>query len=80
VVEINGRADFNPSATVNQWALGAIGCPKWTGVRLKDVLNDAGVKPDAVYIGFYGKDTRLSGDKKKVVISRGFPIKKALED
>lgn len=76
----NGRAEFNPSAKGNQWALGAIGCPKWTGVRLKDVLNDAGVKPDAVYIGFYGKDTHLSGDPKKVVISRGVPIKKALED
>jgi len=76
----NGRGEFNPSAKGNQWGLGAIGCPKWTGVRLKDVLNDVGIKSDAVYIGYYGKDTHLSGDPKKVVISRGVPIKKALED
>ena len=76
----NGRAEFNPNAKGNQWSLGAIGCPKWTGVRLKDVLNDVGVKSDAVYIGFYGKDTHLSGDPKKATISRGVPIKKAMED
>jgi len=76
----NGRSEFNPSAKGNQWSLGAIGCPKWTGVRLKDVLNDVGIKSDAVYIGYYGKDMHLSGDTKKDTISRGVPIKKALED
>ena len=76
----NGRAEFNPPAKGNQWTTGAVGAPEWTGVRLKDVLNDAGIKPDAVYIGYYGKDTHLSGDPTKVVISRGVPIKKALED
>ena len=76
----NGRKEFSPPAKGNQWDLGAVGCPKWTGVRLKDVLNDAGMKSDAVYIGYYGKDTHLTGDLEKVVISRGVPIKKALED
>ncbi|RMG24478.1 MAG: molybdopterin containing oxidoreductase [Bacteroidetes bacterium] len=76
----NGRAEFNPPAKGNQWTLGAVGCPSWTGVRLKDVLEDVGIKPDAVYIGYYGKDTHLSGDTSKVVISRGVPIEKALED
>ena len=76
----NGRAEFNPPAKGNQWTLGAVGAPTWTGVRLKDVLNDVGVKPDAVYVGYYGKDTHLSGDTSKVVISRGVPIAKAMED
>lgn len=76
----NGRKEFSPPAKGNQWDLGAVGCPEWTGVRLKDVLNDVGVKSDAVYIGYYGKDTHLSGDPDKVVISRGVPIKKAMED
>lgn len=76
----NGRSEFNPPAKGNQWSTGAVGCPEWTGIRLKDVLNDAGIKPDAVYIGYYGKDTHLSGDPTKVVISRGVPIQKALED
>ncbi|MBL4704348.1 MAG: sulfite oxidase [Flavobacteriales bacterium] len=75
----NGRSEFSPPAKGNQWSLGAVGCPSWTGVRLKDVLNDVGVKSDAVYIGYYGKDIHLSGDRNKVVISRGVPIRKAME-
>lgn len=76
----NGRSEFNPPAKGNQWGLGAVACTKWTGVRLRDVLNKVGLKGDAVYIGYYGADTHLSGDPDKVVISRGVPIKKALED
>lgn len=76
----NGRSEFNPPAKGNQWSTGAVGCPKWTGVRLKDVLEDVGIKSNAVYIGYYGKDTHLSGDPDKVVISRGVPMSKALED
>lgn len=76
----NGRHEFYPPAKGNQWTTGAVGCAKWTGVRLKDVLNDCGLKEDAVYIGYYGKDKHLSGDQQKVVISRGVPIQKALQD
>jgi len=75
----NGRSEFNPPAKGNQWSTGAVGCPKWTGVRLKDVLEYVGLKKDAVYVAYYGADTHLSG-KDKVVISRGVPIKKALEE
>ena len=76
----NGRSEFNPSAKGNQWSLGAVGCPEWTGVRLRDVLKSVGIKDDAVYIGFYGRDKHISGDPTKVPISRGVPIKKAIED
>ena len=76
----NGRKEFNPPAKGNQWTTGAIGCPEWTGVRLKDVLADVGVKSNAVYVAYYGKDTHISGDAKKVVISRGVPIDKAMEE
>lgn len=76
----NGRAEFNPPAAGNQWTTGAIACSKWTGVRLKDVLNFVGLKDDAVYIAYYGADTHLSGDTSKVVISRGVPLKKAMQE
>ncbi|MCB0813982.1 MAG: molybdopterin-dependent oxidoreductase, partial [Flavobacteriales bacterium] len=76
----NGRAEFDPPAKGNQWTVGAVQCAEWTGVRLKDVLNAVGVKSNAVYIGYYGGDTHLSGDPDKVVISRGVPMAKALED
>ncbi len=76
----NGRSEFNPPAKGNQWTTGAVYSAEWTGVRLRDVLNDVGVKNDAVYIGYYGKDTHLSGDVNKTVISRGVPMAKAMED
>lgn len=76
----NGRSEFNPPAKGNQWTIGAVSCATWTGLRVKDLLADVGVKNDAVYLAYYGADTHLSGDSDKVVISRGVPIKKALED
>lgn len=76
----NGRAYFNPGASGNQWTTGAVACPEWTGVRLADVLNAAGVKSSAVYTGHYGNDPHLSGDEDKVTISRGVPIEKALAE
>ncbi len=76
----NGRSEYNPPAKGNQWSLGAVGCATWTGIRLRDVLEDVGVKDSAVYIGYYGKDTHLSGDADKKTISRGVPISKAMED
>ncbi|MEN7550209.1 sulfite oxidase [Rapidithrix thailandica] len=76
----NGRSEMNPPAKGNQWSTGAVGSPEWTGVRLKDVLEYVGIKSNAVYIGYYGKDVHLSGDSKKTVISRGVPIQKALEE
>ena len=75
----NGRSEYNPPAKGNQWSTGAIGCPKWTGVRLKDVLKDMGLTQHAIYIGYKGADTHLSGDPKKGTISRGVPMSKALE-
>lgn len=76
----NGRSEFMPPAKGNQWTTGAVGCAKWTGVRLRDILQDVGITTDAVYIGYYGADTHLSGDSSKKPISRGIPIDKALQD
>lgn len=76
----NGRSEFNPPAKGNQWTIGAISCATWTGVRLRDVLEDAGIKNSAVYIGYHSADTHLSRDPKKEPISRGAPMIKALQD
>ena len=76
----NGRSEFVPPASGNQWTTGAVGCPEWTGVRLRDVLEYVGYTDDAVYVAYYGADTHLSGDPDKAPISRGAPIEKALQD
>ena len=76
----NGRSEFDPPAKGNQWTVGAISSAEWTGVRLKDVLDDVGIKDSAVYIGYHGADTHLSGDTTKEPISRGVPMIKALQE
>lgn len=76
----NGRRFFRPAASGNQWSFGAVGCPEWTGVRLRDLLNRAGVRPSAVYTAHYGADPHLSGDPERDPISRGVPIAKAIEE
>lgn len=76
----NGRSGYAPSTSGNQWGQGAVHCAQWTGVRLKDILKDVGLKNDAVYIGYHSKDLHLSRDQKKESISRGVPIAKAMED
>ncbi len=76
----NGRSEFVPPASGNQWTTGAIGCPEWTGARLRDVLDHVGLKDDAVYVAYYGADVHASGDVSKPSISRGVPMSKALED
>ncbi|MCK0145629.1 sulfite oxidase [Arenibacter sp. F26102] len=76
----NGRSEFDPPAKGNQWTIGAVGCASWTGVRLKDVLKEVGIKDDAVYIGYHAADQHLSRDPQKEPISRGVPMPKALQD
>lgn len=76
----NGRSEYYPPARGNQWTTGAIGCPEWTGVRLKDVLNACGIADDAIYVAYEGTDRHLSGDPNKRPISRGVPMAKALQD
>lgn len=74
----NSRSEFYPNAKGNQWSNAAVFCAEWTGVLVRDVLKDCGVKDDAVYTGHHGVDKHLSG--KGPAISRGVPIAAALED
>jgi DMSO/TMAO reductase YedYZ molybdopterin-dependent catalytic subunit len=52
----NSRGFFSPRVTGAQWAHGAMGNARWTGVLLRDVLDRAGVKPGAVQVRFNGLD------------------------
>src|ERR1700719_4233305 len=52
----NSRGFFEPRVSGGQWANGAMGNARWTGFRLKDVLDRAGVKPGAVQVRFRGLD------------------------
>jgi len=52
----NSRSAFTPIAGGIQWGSGAMGCATWKGVRLKDILDKAGLKKDAKWIGFNGSE------------------------
>ena len=78
----NSRIFLSPKVGGLQWELGAVGNAEWTGVPLADVLEKAGLKPDAVEVVLEGAD---SGEIKKEPVSpgkinyaRSLPIRKAL--
>ena len=73
----NGRSLFEPKVGGTPWQRGAVACSEWTGVRLRDVLQAAGVKPNAVYTGNYGEDISNDGSEP---FSRGIPIEKAMDE
>lgn len=50
----NGSAFFDPPASGSQWPYGAVACAQWTGVRLKEILQAAGIREEAVYTAHYG--------------------------
>jgi DMSO/TMAO reductase YedYZ molybdopterin-dependent catalytic subunit len=52
----NSRGLFQPRVAGGQWANGAMGNARWTGVALKSVLDKAGVKSGAVQVRFDGMD------------------------
>jgi len=52
----NSRSAFKPIAGGIQWGSGAMGCATWKGVRLKDILDQAGLQKDAEWIGFNGSE------------------------
>jgi sulfite oxidase len=73
----NGRSQFSPATDGLPWRLGAVGCARWTGVRLADVLSEAGVRETAVYTGHHAPD-RMIADPSRPALSRGLPIAKAM--
>lgn len=52
----NSRGFVNPRVGGGQAGNGLMGCARWRGVRLKDVLDRAGVKPEALQLVFDGLD------------------------
>jgi DMSO/TMAO reductase YedYZ molybdopterin-dependent catalytic subunit len=76
----NGRAFFAPQTRGNQWGNGAISNAEWTGVRLRDVLQAAGVRDGAVSTGHFGADPHLSGATDRPSIARGMRIAKAMDE
>jgi sulfite dehydrogenase len=52
----NSRSTFNPKIPGSQWGNGAMGNAKWKGVKLKTILEAAGIKKGAIEVTFQGMD------------------------
>jgi DMSO/TMAO reductase YedYZ molybdopterin-dependent catalytic subunit len=72
----NGRAFFDPPVAGVQWQKGAVGTARWTGVRLRDLLRTAGLKPAARHLWLDGADRGVGRAPDFV---RNLPIDKALD-
>jgi DMSO/TMAO reductase YedYZ molybdopterin-dependent catalytic subunit len=58
----NSRGYFQPRVPGGEWGNGAMGNARWTGVRLRDLLDRAGVKAGAVQARFNGLDEPVVPD------------------
>lgn len=74
----NGRGLSEPRVTGTQWGNGAMGCAKWTGVRLKDVLAKAGVASGATRVRFAGLDVPLMDGAPQFI--KSIPLDIAMRD
>lgn len=52
----NGRSFYEPRIPRLPWGRGAVGNARWTGVRVRDLLERAGVKPVAKHLHARGTD------------------------
>ncbi|HTL56084.1 MAG TPA: molybdopterin-dependent oxidoreductase [Candidatus Limnocylindrales bacterium] len=52
----NSRSFFEPRVPGGQWKNGAMGNARWTGIRLRDLLDRVAVKAGAVDVAFSGLD------------------------
>jgi len=72
----NGRGFQRPQVPGIQWGKGAVGTAKFSGPRLRDVLQRAGVKPSGKHVMFHGLD-EVPGKVPPFI--RSIPIEKALD-
>ena len=74
----NRRGLSNPHVAGVEWGYGAMGCARWKGARLKDVLDKVGLKAEAIEIAFNGADGPAY-DKTPDFI-KSIPVWRALDE
>jgi sulfite oxidase len=72
----NGRGFYRPQVPGIQWGKGAVGTARFSGPRLRDVLEPAGVKSTGKHVMFRGLD-EVPGKVPPFI--RSIPLEKALD-
>jgi DMSO/TMAO reductase YedYZ molybdopterin-dependent catalytic subunit len=75
----NGRARLAPRPVSQPWLVEAVGTAEWTGVPLRDLLDEAGVDAAAVDVAFTGADHGVERGVEQDY-QRGLPLAEALRD
>jgi DMSO/TMAO reductase YedYZ molybdopterin-dependent catalytic subunit len=73
----NRRGLSKPHVAGVEWGYGAMGCAKWKGARLKDILDKVGVKKETIEVGLNGADGPVI-DKTPDFI-KSIPLWKAMD-
>ncbi len=74
----NRRGLSKPHVAGVEWGYGAMGCARWKGARLKDILDKVGIKKEAIEIGLNGADGPVV-DKTPDFI-KSIPLWKAVDE
>ncbi len=75
----NGRSFLEPRAAGVQWGAGAIGHAEWTGIPLNKLLQEAGLRSDALEVLCEGADCGSEPDHPEPMhFARSLPLAKAL--
>jgi DMSO/TMAO reductase YedYZ molybdopterin-dependent catalytic subunit len=72
----NSRSLLAQKASGNPWTIGGVGNAVWGGVWLKDLLEKAGIAPNAHHVAFEGFEKPLG--KAQIKFIRSIPLEKAL--
>jgi DMSO/TMAO reductase YedYZ molybdopterin-dependent catalytic subunit len=70
----NGRAMLKPSTPGEPWNLGAVSTAEWTGVPLLELLEQAGIRPEASELVFGGADCGPIDGQAQVRFERSLSI------
>lgn len=74
----NRRGFFDPHVAGVEWGYGAMGNARWKGARLKDVIEKAGIKREALEVTLNGADTGVLPKTPDFI--KSLPLWKALDE
>jgi sulfite dehydrogenase len=74
----NRRGLSKPHVQGVEWGYGAMGCARWKGAKLKDILDKVGVKKEAIEVGMNGADGPAVAETPDFI--KSIPLWKAMDE
>jgi len=74
----NRRGLSKPHVQGVEWGYGAMGCARWKGAKLKDILDKVGLKTEAIEIGMNGADGPSVAESPDFI--KSIPVWKAMDE